>query len=86
MWDLFLQSQTYHCRPSDLLGIDSDYSAFCLDQAVFIWGSFVRGKLDEVKGKTSESIKKKQDRLLLRLLDTETGSKQFADPADFFGK
>lgn len=36
-------SETYRCRPSELLSIEEEYAAWCLDEACM----FVRAKIDE---------------------------------------
>ncbi len=35
-------SQMYRCRPSEILHIDDEYTAFCLDEACVV----IRAKLD----------------------------------------
>lgn len=67
-------------RPSELLGIDDPYEAYCLDEAVLSFGDGVRAELDKVKGKNQEQ---KRMMALRRML----GMKQkFADPAGLIGK
>lgn len=34
-------AEAYSCRPSDLLGIEDPYSAWCMDEAAFTWGMAV---------------------------------------------
>jgi hypothetical protein len=41
-------SEQYKTRPSNLLGIDDPYAAFCVDEAIYIWGSYVDSELDKV--------------------------------------
>lgn len=36
-------SEAYRCRPSDLLNVEEEYAAWCLDEACM----FVRTKIDE---------------------------------------
>ncbi len=38
----------YETRPSQLLGIADPYTAFCLDEAIYMWGSYVDSELDKV--------------------------------------
>lgn len=40
---LINMSELYSCRPSDLLGIEEEYAAWCLDEACV----FVSNKIDE---------------------------------------
>ncbi len=39
---LIAMSQMYRCRPSEILHIDDEYTAFCLDEACAV----IRAKLD----------------------------------------
>lgn len=67
-------------RPSQLLGIDDPYEAYCLDEAVLAFGDGVTAELDKVKGKNQAQ---KRMMTLRRLL----GLKQkFADPAAMVGR
>lgn len=48
LWRLHNVAKAYNQRPSDLLGvIDDEYTAFCLDEATWLWGSHVEGQLSE---------------------------------------
>lgn len=41
-------AKAYNQRPSNLLGVlDDEYTAFCLDEATWLWGSHVEGELQE---------------------------------------
>jgi uncharacterized protein (DUF2252 family) len=62
MWQLFLQSQEYHTRASDLLAIEDSYTAYCLDEAVWVFGTSVRERIREAsssKGKNDTEDKQR---------------------------
>lgn len=47
MWMLFVEAKTWRCRPSELLAIDDDYVAYCLDQAVGYFGRELEHALEQ---------------------------------------
>ena len=82
---IYNQATTWKCRPSELLGIDDDYLAFCADQVVFYVGSTIKGDLDGVEGKNAEEINQKRSRVLDKYFgDEDTQARGYADPAMFF--
>src|SRR5262245_12895218 len=74
VWDLYLQSKLWGVRPSSLLDVDDTYAAYCLDQAVFHFGSQLSAELESVEGKTAADIKRRQEVILRNWLgdDKET--------------
>jgi hypothetical protein len=58
LWTLFTQATEFRTRPSELVGIDprdDPFTAFCFDEAVFMWGRFVDGEMKRaVKGAKSD--------------------------------
>lgn len=73
MWGVYQLSQSLTIRPSELLGIEDAYVAYCLDEAVTVFGSYVTNKLEEVEGKPKEREKKRKAILgeLLKLPDEQ---------------
>lgn len=67
-------------RPSDVVSVQDEYAAFCLDEAVMYFGSFVKQKLQEVKGKNEAEIEGKQKLILKKLLEAEGAEGRFATP------
>jgi len=47
MWKLWLVATAYSQRPSQVMGIQSDYAAYCFDSAVRSYGVWVENKLSE---------------------------------------
>lgn len=68
MWMLYNQAKRWSTRPSDLLAIESPYTALCLDQAVAYFGDQVSAALERVDGKTAKDIESKRYSLLLKYL------------------
>lgn len=84
---MFGDAKTWNCRPSDLLRIDNDYIAYCLDEAVGYLGRVIETELNKVEGKTDAEREQKAMRILSRYLDKEDDKPrrgQFADPAAMF--
>lgn len=82
---LFNQATTWRVPPSDLLSIDDEYVAFCLNQAVFHIGITIKAELEGVEGKNSKEIEQKRSRIIDKYFsDEDTVAKGYADPAMFF--
>lgn len=61
------------------MAIEDPYVAYCFDEAIGEFGSYVRGELGKVEGKTQKAIEGKQTLVLKRLLEGDV-KKQFAQP------
>jgi hypothetical protein len=66
-------------RPSELLGVDDPYAAFCLDRAVIYFGSTLDAALAKAEGesKNAKQAASKQQMVLNKYL----GIRKFRDPA-----
>lgn len=84
MWLLFLQATTWKSRPADILAIDDEVVAYCLDQAVHFIGTTIRGDLEAVEGKTQQEMDQKRQGVLNKYFSDGEPARQFADPALFF--
>jgi hypothetical protein len=74
---VFRQSQTFHVRPSQLVGLAAErasleaelspdaYTAYCFDEACFLWGQYVDGKISETR---SQAKNKQQEEMAVRML------------------
>lgn len=74
-------SQSYKKLPSELLFIETPFDAFCLNRAVWLFGSTVDGKMEAVEGKTSKEIQKKRLKVLNKYVPQAADASGFADPA-----
>jgi hypothetical protein len=77
-------SRELKCRPSQLLGLTEVYEAFCIDEAVVLWGMHVRNEVQEVGEKKSSKQKAKEGQKATRLRSmleaTKDGARKFATP------
>ena len=84
-WLLFSNARTWRCRPSELLNIEDDYVAYCLDEAIGYFGTQLEYELDKVSsGKESKgerAAKQKRQAVLDRVLGKNADKPRFADPA-----
>lgn len=81
---LFMDAKTWSCRPSDLLRIEDDYVAYCLDQAVGHFGRVVENELQSVEAKTVEEANYKRRQILDQYLNPDSDKPargMYADPA-----
>lgn len=82
---LYRLGQTWQTRPSELAGLTDSYEAFCLDQAVSMWGGFVEEELDKIEGENSKWVAQQRISRLHQLLEIEEPAAHFSDPAVMFG-
>ena len=85
-------SKTYSQSPSALLGLRNDpddaYVAYCLDEAIFFFGSHVENELNEAeentRSKSKGAKKSARQRVMSKYLTkAEEAKGAFADPAKF---
>lgn len=69
VWALYRQSKAWATRPSEMLGVSDVYVAYCIDSAVYAFGSALSAELDSIEGKSKEEIKRKRERLVTKWLD-----------------
>lgn len=87
MWLTYQQATTFHCLPSQLFGLaPGSYAAYCFDEAVHYYGSWLTGELENIEGKNAQDIERKRTRFLENALGVTPTAKRFADPADLFAK
>lgn len=78
-----MQARKWEVRPSNLLGIQDPYVAFCLDEAVYELASWIEDELEKVEDRGKKRDPKKtaaKKRARLEFLLTGKIEKQFADP------
>lgn len=85
---LWLQAQSLRTQPSKILGLtEGSYEAYCLDQAVWYFGSQVQHDLEQAGQKRAKG-QSKTEAARKNMLDKYLGKKPagsgFADPAAFF--
>lgn len=68
LWKVYQEAKLWATLPSKLFGIENDYYAYCFNEVVATWGSYVTSELDKVEGKDSKDTNKKRHRRLLALL------------------
>lgn len=79
MWNLYVEAQLWRVRPSELMGIEDTYHAYCFDQAVGEFGSFVKHELEAIEGKNAKAVEGKR-RLRLTALLSDDPKARFAQP------
>lgn len=77
---MYVQAKNWGITPSEVLGIEDVYVAFCFNQACGYLGAWVESKLDDVKpGKKPKDTVAKKEVLLNKLLDPNPDAR-FASP------
>jgi hypothetical protein len=87
MWK---RSQAFHCRPSELLGLEDKLIAYFFDRGIWFFGSHVESEVDKAGEGAARGVKSKgnrealvngaRQRALDKLLDGKTAKSKFRDP------
>lgn len=68
---MYHKAQRWSTRPSQLLGIDNDYYAYCLDEVVDTFGQYVESELDKITDKNAKKRAQKQKNRLGQILQID---------------
>lgn len=88
---LWQKSKALSQRPSTLLGVEDDYAAYCLDEAVVYFGMTLENMLESAGHKPSKEerrAKQARERLIEKIFSKDKEQAKgtgFADPAAMFG-
>lgn len=80
LWQTYNLAKTWGCRPSALMGIESDWTAFCFDRAVATFGNSLQNELDSVEGKNQKTIASKREQVLRKWIPEARTTRKFKDP------
>lgn len=83
LWEAWNLAKAYHQLPSTIYFIKDEVEAFTFNRAVYDFGSFIAGKLEEVEGKDKKEIERKRLRVIHKYFPKAQASpaSQFSDPA-----
>ena len=88
MWVLWRESQALRESPSTLLGLTrGSYEAYCLDQAVWYFGSYIDAEVEKAghkKQKGEAQLMAARKRVLSKYVDGPDAKGQFMDPSVLF--
>ena len=74
--------------PSSLLGLTpGSYEAYCFDQAVWYFGSFIEAEVEKAghkRQKGEAALISARKRVMNKYVEGESGKGQYADPAALF--
>jgi len=72
-------SQSMRCRPSEVLRLEDEFTAYAFDSAVIRWGTSFEAALREAAdgAKTPEAAERRQAFVIRRWIPTE---RKYADP------
>lgn len=89
-------------RPSNLVGLTDPYEAYCLDEATYMWGRYVKNELEIARSKikddkdgtkTQRAVDSKLQAILHPPVERPEGAEpapvpkgQFRDPMQFLNK
>ena len=66
---MYNQAKAWNTRPSQLAGIEQEYYAYCFDEAIGAWGTYVTNELEKIEGKNDKEVSRKRHNRLLQLLE-----------------
>lgn len=83
-------AKQFRARPSQLVGVDDPYIAYCFDDATYTWGIFVEGKLSEAENGVSKPDQRRaaRERMWKQIFEADESKPtgMFRDPAAMFSK
>lgn len=68
MWGLYQNSKLWGTLPSKIMGVKGKYRAYCFDEAVSTWGTFITNELEKIEGKSDKEVNRKRRNKLMLLL------------------
>jgi hypothetical protein len=80
MWQLYNLAKTWNSRPSELINIESDWTAFCLDRAIATFGNALHNELESVEGRNARTVKSKREQILRNWIPEARAQRRFKDP------
>lgn len=85
VWALYREAESFSTTPADLLGVDDDYTRYCLNQAVNYFGKSAEARMEKAaaKAKNEKAANAARDRALKAILEP-AGASKFMDPAEMF--
>src|SRR5690606_18274428 len=90
IWLLWQQSQGLGVQPSVILGLtQGSYEAYCLDQAIWYFGSTIQNDLSNAghkKSKREGQIEAARKKVLHKYLGGDQFAPRYADPAALFSQ
>jgi len=79
LWRTYQAASEWHKRPSEVIGIleesmeqDGGFTAYCFDEAVHYFGSYVTTAVEQAKGKTEQQRKGAAENILRKYLGMPT--------------
>lgn len=79
-WRLWNLSKAYRARPSEMLGLENTWDSFCLDSAIWVFGSHIENEMNKIEAKTDKEREHKRDSVLRRYIPELAKAQKFADP------
>jgi hypothetical protein len=82
-WELYNQAKDWGQQPADLLGIQDDYVAFCVNEAVYYCGNYINNELEKIVGRDREpaqSVGNRKNHRLSELLAESDGEVKYRNP------
>lgn len=83
MWLTYRQAKAFSCKPSDLMGVTDQPTAYYLDRAVFTFGSALEAELEKAGQQGKGRNKKSESQIAMaksRILAKWIGMQGFAEP------
>lgn len=74
-WGLYQSAKQWGKRPSEMVAIKDEYVAYCFDEAIGTWGSFIVAEMEAVQGKDAKTVERKRRSTLLKLIDAPDESR-----------
>jgi hypothetical protein len=83
-WRLINVSQAWGARPSSLIGVENDYVAYCLDEALSVLNNGINERVNAVaqaQDRKAASIEAKMRRELSKILGIDDSEQYYRTPS-----
>lgn len=80
VWRVATLARELRVRPSELLGVDDSYVAFCLDEAIMTGRTLIQGEVDKVTHKNEKVQARRREDKLRQILGLTSTKGRFRNP------
>lgn len=83
-WVTYRQSKAFSCKPSEILGVTSQPTAFYFDRAIYTFGTALEAEMEKAGASGGGKNKKSDQQIAMAkqmVLNRWLGTQKFADPA-----
>jgi len=73
-WQLYNTAKTWSLPPSQLMGLEEEFDAFCLDEAIAALGNGIENRLLAITGKNADWARQRELMVIMGVTEEEKAS------------